>query len=343
MAESVANVFLETIRDLVVEETKFLLSVGGDVNKVKGDLESIHALLMKADRERRDSPTLKSCISQLKDVAFKAENLLEKYAVEVQSKRGLRSLKDKFQRYICIMGECYSVHRVGNEARDIISALADLTNKLESELGQECSSLMKEQDRLLRQTYAHEVEPHFVGMEKDIAILVSKVKDVKGPRVVKIYGMGGLGKTTLARKVYNHRDLQSYARVWVCITQQFEHKSVLGKILKQLDSKVEVKGMEVDELVTRIQSSSLERKCVIVIDDIWEDDHWEIIKKALPVDCNVILTTRYENIANQQSEPHKLEFLTEDEGWALLQKVANYSLSKCPAFAFLIFKPLISL
>ncbi|XP_047947238.1 putative disease resistance protein At1g50180 [Salvia hispanica] len=243
MAESVANVFLEILRDLLVEETKFLVSVSGDVDKVKADLRSIHALLMKADRERRDSPTLKLYISQLKDLAFKAENLLETYAFEVESKReeGRRSLKDKFKRYICIMCECISVHEVGKEARHIISALAELTNKLESELGQESSSLSRQEDeqqRLLRQTYAHEVEHDFVGMEKDIQLLVSKVKDeTRKRRVVKIYGMGGLGKTTLARKVYNHADLQSYARAWVCITQQFQPKAVFADILKQLDRK----------------------------------------------------------------------------------------------------------
>ncbi|KAG6431677.1 hypothetical protein SASPL_109759 [Salvia splendens] len=330
MAESFANVFLEILRELLVEETKFLLSVGGDVDKVEGDLRSMHALLIKADRDKRDSPTLKLYTSQLKDLAFKAENLLETYAVEVQSKReGWKSLKDKLQRYICIICECYSVHQVGNEARDIISTLADLTSKLESELGQECSSLMKQDDernRLLRQTYAHEVEPHFVGMERDIELLVSMVKDVKRPRVVKIYGMGGLGKTTLARKVYNHRDLQSYARAWVCITQQFQPKPVFVNMLKQLcSSNVKIDGLDVDDLVRRIHGLLGGRECLIVIDDIWEDVHWEIIKNALPVDCNVILTTRSGNIANQQSEPHKLKFLTEDEGWALLQKVADFS------------------
>ncbi|KAG6428621.1 hypothetical protein SASPL_112874 [Salvia splendens] len=332
MAEFVANASLEILRDLLVEETKSLLSVSGDVDKVKADLRSIHALLMKADRDRRDSPTLKLYVSQLKDLAEKAENLLETYAVEVQSKReGRRSLKDKFKRYVCIMCECISVHQVGNEARDIISALADLAKKVESELDQQGSSSHSkqevEQQSLLRQTYAHEVEHDFVGMEKDIALLVSKVKDeTRRKRVVKIYGMGGLGKTTLARKVYNHIDLQSYARAWVCITQQFEHKAVLGKILKQIDSKAKIDELEVDDLVTKIHSLlEVERKCLVVIDDIWEDVHWEIIKQAFPVNCDVILTTRSEDIANQQSEPYKLEFLTKDDGWTLLQKVADIS------------------
>ncbi|KAL1547734.1 putative disease resistance protein [Salvia divinorum] len=80
-----------------------------------------------------------------------------------------------------------------------------------------------------------------------------------------------------------------------------------------------------EELVRGIHDFLKERKCLVVIDDIWNSDDWEIIRQAFPVNCNVILTTRSENIANQQSEPHKSKFLTEDEGWALLQKVAYFS------------------
>ncbi|XP_047947199.1 probable disease resistance protein At1g58390 [Salvia hispanica] len=319
MAESLANVCLETLRDLLVEETKFLLSVSGDVEKVKRDLRSIHALLKKADRDRSDSPTLKSCISELKDLAFKAENMLETYHVEVQSKReGRRSLKEKFRRYICIISECCSIHKVGNEARDIISALADLTKKLDSEFGQKSSPVSEEEDerqRELRQIYAHDVDADFVGMEKEIELLVSKVKDeTRTKRVVKIYGMGGLGKTTLAKKVYNHADLQSYARALVCITQKFQLKAVFGEILEQFDSSAQIRGMTKRELVARISNFCEERKCLVVIDDIWEIDDWEIIRQAFPPNCNVILTTRNKDIANQQSEPYKLRFLTEDEG-----------------------------
>ncbi|KAG6430803.1 hypothetical protein SASPL_108876 [Salvia splendens] len=97
---------------------------------------------------------------------------------------------------------------------------------------------------MLTQTYAHEVEPHFVGMEEDIKILVSKMKDEKRQRIVKICEMGGLGKTTLARKVYNHTNLQSYSRAWVCITQQFQPKAVFSDMLKQLDSNVKIDNFE---------------------------------------------------------------------------------------------------
>lgn len=332
MVDYVANLFIETLRDLLVEETKFLFSVSGDVEQVKRDLKITHAMLMKADREKSDSRTLKIYVDELKDVAFKAENVLEKYAAEVESKKeGRRNLKEKFQSYMCILCECSSVHEVGKDTQDIIRRLTDLTRNLESEFGRQApsSSSHKESDDLLRQTYAHEAEPDpFVGMEIDIMLLVSMVKSeaTRRQRVIKLYGMGGLGKTTLARKIYNHDDVvSSFTRAWVCVTQQFNAKAVLGRILKQLDEKAYSDSMGVPELVERIYGFLERRDCLIVIDDVWENDHWEIMKKAFPINCNVLLTTRSESVANQECHSHKLDCLTEDQGWDLLRKIAGLS------------------
>lgn len=57
--------------------------------------------------------------------------------------------------------------------------------KLESEFGQQglpCSSQQDDRRYLLRQAFAHQAEPHFVGMEKDVELIVSMVKDEREAR-----------------------------------------------------------------------------------------------------------------------------------------------------------------
>lgn len=158
-------------------------------------------MLMEANRERHDSFSLKAYVDELKDLAFQDKNLLETYDVEVESKEdGWRSHRGMLKRYTCILCVCSTFHDVGQEARGIISSLSNLRSKLESEFGQGSSPLSSHEEELghlLRQTYAHEAEPHFVGMEKDIELLVSSVKDER-QSVAKIYEIGDLAKTTLA-------------------------------------------------------------------------------------------------------------------------------------------------
>ncbi|KAG8387539.1 hypothetical protein BUALT_Bualt02G0031600 [Buddleja alternifolia] len=131
--------------------------------------------------------------------------------------------------------------------------------------------------------------------------------------------MGGLGKTTLARKIYQNKEVQRtfIARAWVCVSQQFNVKSVLQQILEQLvpDEK-QIANMEQRELVIKLNKVLRRKSCLIVIDDIWETDHWEILKPSFPigdVDCKILLTTRNEKIASEEYR-YKLDFLTEDQG-----------------------------
>ncbi|KAL7145493.1 hypothetical protein ABFS83_07G088200 [Erythranthe nasuta] len=182
-------------------------------------------------------------------------------------------------------------------------------------------------------------------MEKDIASLVSLVKDrSRRNRVSSIYGMGGLGKTTLARKIYQHKDVVDVFagdRAWVCITQQFETKTVISQILEQLlpdGDKARIGSMGQHEL--RVKNKTwkftcfnfqMQKRCLVVIDDIWETRHWtDKLKPAFPIangDCKVLLTTRNKELVGPQERLYELHCLTEDQGWDLLRKLNSTSKS----------------
>ncbi|KAL5569443.1 hypothetical protein UlMin_026018 [Ulmus minor] len=156
--------------------------------------------------------------------------------------------------------------------------------------------------RNLRKSYPEE-EEDVVSM-KDVAMTLKGEDEL---RIVSIVGMGGLGKTTLAKKVYNDvgvkRHFDMYA--WVCISQQYVVKEVLIEILLQV-----------------------EKQYLLVLDDIWNIEAWCGIKKAFPEGrggSKVLFTTRNTELATSVdpfSSSIEPPLLTEEEGWELLQRKA---------------------
>ncbi|GMP83603.1 hypothetical protein CsSME_00037451 [Camellia sinensis var. sinensis] len=146
--------------------------------------------------------------------------------------------------------------------------------------------------------------------------------------IISIVGMPGLGKTTLARKVYNDPYIAHHfhIRAWANVSQVPRKREMLLDILHcvtVLNDKEEIQSNE--RLGEKLYKKLKGKKYLIVLDDIWDIGAWVDLKMYLPNDNNgsrVMFTSRLKEVAmhaSPNSHPHCLRFLTEEEGWELLQ------------------------
>ncbi|KAH0672216.1 hypothetical protein KY285_023205 [Solanum tuberosum] len=146
--------------------------------------------------------------------------------------------------------------------------------------------------------------------------------------VISLVGMPGIGKTTLAEKIYNDPDITSHfdVRAQCRMTQVYSWRDLLLSILNGVLEPLDRNEKEDGELADDLRRFLLTKRFLILIDDVWDDKVWDNIHMCFKDARNgsrIILTTRLSNVANYakcESEPHQLRLFRDDESWTLLQQ-----------------------
>ncbi|XP_056167326.1 disease resistance protein At4g27190-like [Syzygium oleosum] len=142
---------------------------------------------------------------------------------------------------------------------------------------------------------------------------------------IGVFGMGGVGKTTLITHIYNkllkaHNTDQKVSLVVVsqkCSPDELQYKiaKCLNLDLSNMDDRINRAG--------RLSNFLRGKKFVLILDDTWNT--YDLKELGLPVDengCKLILTTRKLDVCNQMEcqVSVKVETLLENEAWHLFMK-----------------------
>ncbi|KAL2959382.1 hypothetical protein AAZX31_18G264200 [Glycine max] len=150
--------------------------------------------------------------------------------------------------------------------------------------------------------------------------------------------MGGLGKTTLARKIYNNNQVQLWfpCLAWVSVSNDYRPKEFLLSLLKcSMSSTSEFEELSEAELKKKVAEWLKGKKYLVVLDDIWETQVWDEVKGAFPDDqsgSRILITSRNKEVAHYAgtASPYYLPILNEDESWELFKKKI-FGLEECPS------------
>ncbi|KAL0300073.1 UNVERIFIED_CONTAM: Disease resistance protein RPP13 [Sesamum calycinum] len=189
-----------------------------------------------------------------------------------------------------------------------------------------------------------EEKTKMVGLDDELRNVKKAIIHHKGSsedskrKVVSIVGMAGIGKTALARKVYDDIFISTAFdfKYWLTVGPEFSTKEITRGVLNAMGlmfDKIRTGG---DKELAKFAYTSLERKrYLIVLDDIWNTQVWDELEMYFPNNSNgssVLMTTRLHEVATYASSDAIIEkcFLTEEESWLLLRRKVFGEEHLCP-------------
>ncbi|KAJ1277317.1 hypothetical protein BS78_05G285500 [Paspalum vaginatum] len=324
------------LTELLKEEYNLQTGVKEKVRSLTVELEHSQAALRKAAQVPWDEldEQVKLWAREVRESSYDMEDVLDTFLVRVQggdSSEQKGSLKRLGKKMANLFKKSKARRDISVGVKDIMTHLDEVTErcrryKVDDIVAKPATTLTVDP----RLAVMYNKVKNLIGINKSsselISILQTKhrggVPDMK-MKIVSVVGVGGLGKTTLAKAVFDKLQGDFDHKAFVPVGRNPDLKKIIKAILIELDKEIYMKFNftqldEIYQFINQLRDFLLKNKrFFIVVDDIWEVESWEKIKLAIDDDDNdcggrIIVTTRKMDVATKASEVYELRPLSYD-------------------------------
>ncbi|KAF7093687.1 hypothetical protein CFC21_096083 [Triticum aestivum] len=329
---------LRKLGELLAGEYNLEKRVKKGVQSLRTELEMIHAVLRE--------------VGKVRDLSCDMEDAVDDFLVRVDEgpsskPTNMRNRVKKFlKKTTKLFGNGKALHQISSaikEAEDLATELVGLRKKYELDMRSTSNGAT--------------IDPRVLALHKDVGELVGVdctrdelIKTLicedgsskEQLKTISIVGVGGLGKTTLTKAVYEKIKAQFDRVAFVPVGQNPDIKKVFKDLLYELDNEKfsDIHNTTRDEnlLIKQISDYLVDKRYLIVIDDIWEEEIWRFINCALyknNLRSRVITTTRNVSVSeaclsSSDDMIHKMKPLSDEDSQILFHRRIFQSEVKCP-------------
>ncbi|KAL4631806.1 hypothetical protein ACB092_04G004100 [Castanea dentata] len=313
---------IANVSSLATEHINFELSFKVDLLET---LFKIRFVLGDAQKRQSSDESMRIWLTNLRDVAYDADNVLDKYSYESFLQKV--QIQNQMVDQVCNISLCNldKVKTIKQLLDKILKDVADFGLRIELVNSIPKISLDMSIDSLLN-------DSEVVGREQDIKKIVNLLISSSNQHVISvlpIVGMAGIGKTTLAKRVYNNELIKQHFDVlaWVNVGKDFDVEGIVREILKP--HREDLGDLEYDEVIEIGAEILGAKKYLLILDDVQNEDpkKWDTLKDYLlkfniNAGNNIVITTRSDNVGQIMKihPPHDLKKLSQDNCWSIMKK-----------------------
>ncbi|XP_057742780.1 putative disease resistance RPP13-like protein 1 [Arachis stenosperma] len=305
------------------------------LQKLKTILNVVEAVLNDAEKKQITDSAVKRWLEDLQDAVYDADDLLDEVATKAATQK---DPPGNFLSRFLNLQDREMVTRI----EDIIARLEDIA-KHKDILRLE-KIVAKNMSGRIESTSLVQKSDVFVGRDQDREDIVKLLLDDTNDgelSVIPIWGMGGIGKTTLAKLVFHDDKVQQKfnVRAWVCVGEEFDVLKVTKTVIEEITSSP-CDMNSLNSAQQHLRSKLTGMKFLVVLDDFWSNNYTAWANFLIPFRCGsegskILVTTRSEKIANMVKgfhyQAYNLSALNDEDCWVVF---ANHAFLSGERLAF---------
>ncbi|KAK4709476.1 hypothetical protein R3W88_030401 [Solanum pinnatisectum] len=309
------------------------------LRKLKMTLRGLQIVLSDADNKQASNPSVRDWLNELRDAVDSAENLIEEvnYEALILKVEGQhQNFAETSNQQVSDLNLCLSDDFFLN-IKDKLEETIETLEVLEKQIGRlglkDHFGSTKQETRIPSTSLVDDSD--IFGRQSEIEDLIDRLisEDASGKKltVVPIVGMGGLGKTTLAKAVYNDEKVKDHfgLKAWFCVSEAYDAFRITKGLLQEIGS-FDSKDVHnnLNQLQVKLKENLKGKKFLIFLDDVWNDNYneWVDLRNIFvqgDIGSKIIVTTRKESVALMMgNEQISMDNVSTEASWSLFKRHA---------------------